>query len=348
MEHALRPVEIRDELAEPSRGEKLLVTQLVASLVGQANGNAAVEIRQLAEPLFEDVMIEHDRAGENLGVGEERDLRPRLLRQPRLDDWPAGDAAVVILLPDLAVAMDLGLEPFGESVHDRDADAVESTRDFIGVVVEFAPGVDLRQNDFEGAFAAFGVRVNRNAAAVVNDRDRTVGMDRHMNMLGVTGHRLVDRVVDDFVNQVVKPARRRVANVHARALADGVDAFENPDVRAGIRAVAAAPSVTIGVDIGLSFRLGFQFRRGALVLGGQIHCGVSSIPNSLRIRRRAGSSEACEPPAWLRQRVDSNPIRPSKPDSILGGVPIENETGSNQLARWSREVSIRRDNDSLP
>ena len=38
--------------------------------------------------------------------------------------------------------------------------------------------------------------------------------------LAIAGHRLVDRVVDDFVDQVVQPAGRGVGDVHARPLAD--------------------------------------------------------------------------------------------------------------------------------
>src|SRR6185436_19868632 len=44
-----------------------------------------------------------------------------------------------------------------------------------------------------------------------------------------TRERLVDRVVDDFVHEVVQAVDVRVADVHARALANGFEAFENGD-----------------------------------------------------------------------------------------------------------------------
>ena len=66
---------------------------------------------------------------------------------------------------------------------------------------------------------------------------------------GVAGERLVDRVVDDLVDHVVQAgAVVGVADIHARPLADGVEALEDLDrfrvviggsVAAGFRASSA-------------------------------------------------------------------------------------------------------------
>ena len=54
-------------------------------------------------------------------------------------------------------------------------------------------------------------------------------------LFGVAGQRLVDGVVDDFVDHVMQAGDViGVADVHARALADGVEAFENFDVFGGV------------------------------------------------------------------------------------------------------------------
>ena len=46
----------------------------------------------------------------------------------------------------------------------------------------------------------------------------------------IPGQRLVDRVVDDLVNQMVQPDRARRPDVHRRALAHGLEAFEHLDL----------------------------------------------------------------------------------------------------------------------
>ena len=65
-----------------------------------------------------------------------------------------GVPALVALLVDLAVAPDLEVEPLGQRVDDRDADAVQAAGDLVAVVVELAAGVQHRQDDFGGRLAA--------------------------------------------------------------------------------------------------------------------------------------------------------------------------------------------------
>ena len=74
----------------------------------------------------------------------------------------------------------------------------------------------------------------------------------------VAGHRLVDGVVDDLPDQVVQALQAGGADVHARALADRVEALEDLDVLGvvgrrrggGVGAfdffLAAVPSVGVG------------------------------------------------------------------------------------------------------
>ena len=56
-------------------------------------------------------------------------------------------------------------------------------------------------------------------SSVVAHLDPTVGHDVDLDDRAVAGHRLVDRVVDHLVHQVVQAARRGVADVHTRPFA---------------------------------------------------------------------------------------------------------------------------------
>jgi hypothetical protein len=74
------------------------------------------------------------------------------------------------------------------------------------------------------------MNAGRDTTAVVRDRAGAVGVERHRNLGGVPGQRLVDCVVDDLVDHVVQ-ARPivGVADVHAGPLAYGIKAFQNLD-----------------------------------------------------------------------------------------------------------------------
>ena len=65
---------------------------------------------------------------------------------------------------------------------------------------------------------------------------------RDVDLVAVAGQRLVDRVVDDLVDEMVQPRRAGRADVHGRTLADRLEALEDLDlVRAVVVGLAPLP-----------------------------------------------------------------------------------------------------------
>ena len=85
-------------------------------------------------------------------------------------------------------------------------------------------------DDFGGRAAFLGLDVDRDAAAVVDDADRAVGVDRDDDVVAVAGERLVDRVVDDLENHVVQAGTVvGIADVHAGPFANGLKSLQDLD-----------------------------------------------------------------------------------------------------------------------
>ncbi len=85
------------------------------------------------------------------------------------------------------------------------------------------------------------MNIGGDAAAIVGDRNRTVRVKRHPDQVRMTRQRLVDGVVDDLVDHVVQArAVIGVADIHARALADRLEALQDLDRFGAIIAVVAA------------------------------------------------------------------------------------------------------------
>ena len=226
VEDGLVLVEVLDELDDAA-----LVLELVGfvdPLVGDRDPDAAVEEGQLPHPLGQDLEIELGRL-EDLVVGPERDLGPGLLGLADLLELGQRDAALVALGVDPAVALDLEVEPLGQGVDDRDADAVQAARDLVGLVVELAAGVEHGHDDFGRRLLLLLVHLDRDAAAVVDDRDRIVDVDEDFDVLAVAGQGLVDGVVDDLIDEVMEPFGAGAPDVHRRPFSDRFQPFEDLD-----------------------------------------------------------------------------------------------------------------------
>ena len=107
---------------------------------------------------------------------------------------------------------------------------MQTTGDGVAAAAELAAGVQDREHDLDGRLGGVGgVRVDRDAAATIDHADAAVGEDRHIDQIVVARERLVDGVVDDLVHEVMEAPLTGRADVHAGALAHGLEAFEHLD-----------------------------------------------------------------------------------------------------------------------
>jgi len=108
---------------------------------------------------------------------------------------------------------------------------VQAARYLVAVLVELAAGVQHGQDDLGRAALRFVLVVelhaNRNAAPVVGNRNRVVGVDDDLDVVAPARQRLVDGVVQHFEHHMVQAgAVGRIADVHAGPLAHRFQAFQ--------------------------------------------------------------------------------------------------------------------------
>ena len=84
------------------------------------------------------------------------------------------------------------------------------------------------------------MRIDRNAAAVVGDGDKAVGLHLDLDPVGVAGQRLVHGVVDHLGEQVMQRLLVGAADIHAGPPAHRLEPFQDLDVLGGIAGFAAA------------------------------------------------------------------------------------------------------------
>ena len=226
-EQLLAVVEVLDELVHAAL--VMVRPGLALRLVDEDELEPGDQEGHLAEAIAERLGRERHIV-EDRRVGLEGDGGAALFSRRAAGEIGDGDAALKTLVPFAPVAADGDFQPLGERVDDRNADAVQTAGDLVIVVVELAARVQHGEHHFERRTAVGGVRVDGDAAAVVGDADALIRVQRDGDLGAETGQRLVDGVVDDFVNAVMQSARRGVADVHARPLADRIEPFEDLDV----------------------------------------------------------------------------------------------------------------------
>ena len=234
VEHGPGLVEALHELANASLEVEAGVHGLARPLVEEADGDALVEERQLAEAHREHVGVELD-VTEDLVIGLEEHLGARAVRgAPRLHG-PEDLAPRERLEVHVTVLVDLDLTALRQRIDHAGAHAVQAAGHLVRTLLELAARVQLGERHRETRQARLHVHARGNATPVIEHDHATVGRDPDDDQAAVARHGLVDRVVHDLVDQVVHAARRRVADVHARALANGFEALEDLDVVSGVR-----------------------------------------------------------------------------------------------------------------
>ena len=135
------------------------------------------------------------------------------------------------LRPGLAVARHLDDQFVAQRIHHRDAHAVQAARGRIDLAVEFAAGVQGREDDLERRLVLeFGMWVDRDAAPIVADQDAVALEQFEIDRVGVAGDGLVHGVVEHLGHKMMHGPFICAADIHAGALADGFQPFQHLDV----------------------------------------------------------------------------------------------------------------------
>ncbi len=203
---------------------------LPSRLVFERDPDAAMQVAGHFEALADDLRLEFDLR-EDLRIRLEEHGRAGAARRADLLQAACRLALLEGHLVLLTITLDGGNELTRQRVHDARTDTVQAARGLVVAGFELSAGMQHGEDHLERAFLRLRVDVHRNAAPIVFDGDRgAVRVQRHANVARVTVHRFVDRVVERLPDEMVQARAADAADVHAGALPDGLEAFEDGDV----------------------------------------------------------------------------------------------------------------------
>ncbi len=218
------------------RGEPAFVLEdgfLIGGFFRQFDADAAVEECQFPQTRRQDIEGEL-RLAEDFRIGLEGGLRAGLCRFSGLLHRPGRVAAAIRLPPHCAIAHHFDRALDRKRVDHRNAHTVQAAGDFVRLVIKLAARMQYGHDHFQRRLLLRRMHVHRNAASVVDYLNRAVGLKRHLDVIAESGHRLVNRVVDHLVNEMMQPARTDIADVHRRTATNRLKTFEDGDVFGGV------------------------------------------------------------------------------------------------------------------
>ena len=104
---------------------------------------------------------------------------------------------------------------------------MQTARNLVAAAAEFTAGVQNGQNNGQGGDTHFVVNCNGDSSSVITDGNDIVGMYFNLDMSTEAGECLVDGVIDNLVNQVVKSSRTCRADIHTGPFTNGLKTFKN-------------------------------------------------------------------------------------------------------------------------
>ncbi len=234
-ERRLGAIEVAHESLKAAVVVKLLPLDLGAACVGEFDAHPGIQEGEFAQTMFDHRIVEIDHR-EGLGRSQKGDFGTAFgfsidfRRGPC--DFKRHDRVAMFETKNmlLAVAPDPQCQPAGKCVDHGNTHAMQSARHFIGFLIEFSAGVQLGHDDLRRRNTLLTMNIRRNPAPVVGDSDRTVGIERHRDARSVAGQRLVDGVINDFIDHVMEAgAIVGIADIHAWAFAHGIEAAQHRD-----------------------------------------------------------------------------------------------------------------------
>ena len=122
-----------------------------------------------------------------------------------------------------AFAPDAQFQPYRQGIHNRNPNPVQTARNLVGIAVKLTTRMQLGHNHLSGRHALFFVNSNWNAATIIRDRNRAVGIDPHQNMIRMASQRLIDAIVHNLINHMMQTgAIIRVTDIHPRPFANSL------------------------------------------------------------------------------------------------------------------------------
>ncbi len=101
------------------------------------------------------------------------------------------------------ITSDSDFTPFGKRVNCGHTNTMQTTADFIAAATEFTTGMQHGHDHLKSGDLLFRVNIHRNTTSIILYGDTFVFVNDDLNVVAKTGKCFVNRVVDNFVDEMM-------------------------------------------------------------------------------------------------------------------------------------------------
>ncbi len=226
--HGFFPVDIFYKAADSAGILKIVLAPVFrVPLVRQDNPHPGIQKGLFTQPGLKRFVVKLSRFLKNFGVRFKADSCAGLIRAAVHFQLRYSFSAFKSLEINLPVFKDFHFQPFREGVNNGCTHAVQTAGNFIAAAAEFSSRVQNCENHSHGRDTDLMVDADRDSAPVIGNADDVARKNLDVNFVAVSGHRFVDCIVNNLINEVVQAARPCRANIHSGAFAHGFQPFQN-------------------------------------------------------------------------------------------------------------------------
>ena len=117
-----------------------------------------------------------------------------------------------------------------QSRNNRNTDAVQPSRNRIRLIIKLTSSMQLRNNNFHRRSFVNRMKIDRHPPTVVANRHRAILINPNINHRTNSRHVLINGIIHNLINKMMKPILISRTNIHARPLSNRLETFQNSNI----------------------------------------------------------------------------------------------------------------------
>ena len=135
--------------------------------------------------------------------------------------------SLIALFIHLSILMDDNFKPLRQCIYYGCTYTMKSSGYLVSSASELTAGMKDRKYYLYRRKSRFVVDTHRNSSSIVHNKNRIVLFNADINLGTISGQSLIDRIVYDLIDKMMKSADRCTSNVHSGSFSYCFQSFQN-------------------------------------------------------------------------------------------------------------------------